>query len=192
LRERLRLDEKPAPMRWRIPGRYFGLAASIAAVAVMSFVLGHYSWGYAKPLANRDDDLSRQVVASHIRSLQVEHLTDVASSDRHTVKPWFKGKVDFAPVVVDFSDHGFPLVGGRLDYFDGHPAAAVVYNRRKHVINLFLWRADYCAEMPVQMEERQGYHLARWAQADFNFVAISDLAEGELREFADIVRESHK
>jgi anti-sigma factor RsiW len=128
------------------------------------------------------------VVASHVRSLMAEHLTDKPSGKNHEVKPWFQGKLDFTPPVWNLSDHGFMLKGGRLDYLGGRAAAALVYRRRLHTINLLIWRDPGAADAAPEALTRQGYHLVRWAQGGLAFWAVSDLNAGELREFAELVR----
>jgi anti-sigma factor RsiW len=135
-----------------------------------------------------NDQIARDVVTSHVRSLLAEHLTDVASSDRHTVKPWFAGKLDFAPVVVDLSAEGFPLVGGRLDYLEHRTVAALVYGRRKHVINLFIWPSEYGDIGALQSATTQGFQIARWNEAGTAYWAISDLNSSELRQFIQVYR----
>jgi anti-sigma factor RsiW len=116
-----------------------------------------------------------------------DHLVDISSSDRHEVKPWFLGKVDFAPEVKDLKDQGFPLVGGRLDYIDDRPTAALVYRRDKHVINVFVWRTTDKDAAPEYLE-RQGYHLIRWTDKERTYCVVSELNEAELREFVDLLR----
>ena len=129
-----------------------------------------------------------QVVESHVRSLLVDHVADVASSDRHQVKPWFNGKLDYAPEVDDFASQGFPLIGGRLDYVNHRPVAAMVYGRRKHVINLFCWPETSDTSAAIQQFERQGFHLAHWNNSGQDFWAVSDLNAAELQQFAQLVQ----
>ncbi len=112
-----------------------------------------------------------------------DHLTDVASSDQHAVKPWLDAKLDFAAPVVDLSGEGFRLIGGRLDYLDNHPAAALIYQRRKHFINLFVWPTMPGASTAQKTMSRQGYHLLHWVDSDFNYWAVSDISDGELQTF---------
>jgi anti-sigma factor RsiW len=129
--------------------------------------------------------LADNVLSAHIRSLAGTHLLDVLSSDQHTVKPWFNGKLDFSPGVKDLE--GFPLLGGRLEYFEGHPAAALVYGRHNHVINLFTW-PSIPAEAGAQT--RNGYHIQHWSSNGMTFWAVSDLNETELGQFVSLYRRS--
>jgi anti-sigma factor RsiW len=133
-----------------------------------------------------------EVVAGHVRSLMADHLVDVASSDRHTVKPWFNGKLDFTPDVRDFAEEGFPLQGGRLDYIAGHPAAALVYRRGGHYVNLFIWPAtDASSSAPPDAEKSctaNGYHVARWRHAGLSYWAVTDADESTLRQFTRLAR----
>jgi anti-sigma factor RsiW len=130
-----------------------------------------------------DQFLATQLIAGHVRSLMANHLTDVASSDQHTVKPWLDAKLDFAPAVVDLSSEGFPLIGGRLDYLDKRPVAALVYQRRKHFINLFVWPAAPDETRTPKTITRQGYQLLHWVDSDFNYWAVSDVSDNDLQAF---------
>jgi anti-sigma factor RsiW len=121
---------------------------------------------------------------SHVRSLIGTHLTDVISSDQHTVRPWFEGKLDFAPPVEDLSGQGFPLVGGRVEYIEGRSVAALVYERRKHFINLFVWPAAADNREVKGEKTQRGYHIVRWHAAGLNYGAVSEIAEDDLRKFA--------
>jgi anti-sigma factor RsiW len=129
------------------------------------------------------------VVAGHVRSLQVNHLTDVVSSDRHTVKPWFRDKLDFSPLVPDLAADGFPLTGGRLDYLDGHPVAALVYQRGKHAINVFTWPAQAVGDRLLREFSRQGFHLRDWQRGGMNYWAISDLNDEDLDQFVRLFQQ---
>jgi anti-sigma factor RsiW len=139
------------------------------------------------------ESVMHDAVSSHIRSLMASHLEDVAKSDQHTVKPWFAGKVDFSPPVVDHSAEGFPLAGGRLDYVAGRPAAAVVYMRRAHVINLFVCpepTGSSGSPAPPQTIDDRGYHAIGWSDGAMRFCAVSDVAPEELATFVKVVREA--
>jgi anti-sigma factor RsiW len=129
--------------------------------------------------------IAQDVVSGHVRSLMANHLTDVPSSDRHTVKPWFLGKLDFSPEVRDLAPEGFPLIGGRLDYVSQKPAAALVYQRGKHIINLFVWKADGRSEAH---ESRQGYNLAHWNNAGLSYWAVSDVNSADLEQFSKLMQ----
>jgi anti-sigma factor RsiW len=175
-----------AATRTRVwPWRGLSAAASLAAVALLVWSLVPMLIG---PSAN--DLLTRELIAGHVRSLMANHLTDVASSDQHTVKPWFEGKLDFSPPVIDLTEQGFPLVGARLDYLANRPVAALVYQRQHHVINLFLWPSTHDAEQGEQMVTRQGYHLLHWAQSGLSYWAVSNLNLGELQAFVQRVRQA--
>ena len=155
------------------------VAASLAVVAVGS-------WQMALRRAT-GDALADQVLGSHVRSLMPGHLIDVQSSDQHTVKPWFNGKLDFSPPVYDFAGRGFPLVGGRLEYVGGRPVAALVYGRRQHLINVFLWPTAGGPTGGRPATTRQGYHLLHWTTPAYSYWAASDLGLAELRDFAALL-----
>ena len=137
--------------------------------------------------ASRDNAIVDQVIASHVRSLLATHLVDIASSDQHTVKPWFDGKIDFAPDVRDFAMSGFPLVGGRLDYLEGKVAVALVYQRNKHPINVFILPATGSNDSSPVSLVRRGYNVLSWTRNEMNYWAVSDLNHGELRQFVGLL-----
>ena len=170
--------DRPSIPRW-----WIAIAASLLLAVV--------SWFAWRPISGGllDDQIAQQVVASHVRSLMADHLTDVASSDRHTVKPWFAGKLDFAPTIVDLSTDGFPLVGGRLDYLDRQPVAALVYQRRNHVINLFMWPSKRAADDRLQFASYQGFQVVHWIHSGATYWTISDLNASELRQFAQLIQD---
>jgi len=157
------------------PWRALAVAASLAVVAFGSWQLALRRAG--------GEDITNQVLASHVRSLMPGHLTDVLSSDQHTVKPWFNGKLDFSPPVYDFAGRGFPLIGGRLEYVAGRPVAALVYGRRQHVINVFLWPAERESTGGRPATTQQGYHLLHWTTPAYSYWVASDLGLPELRDF---------
>ena len=155
---------------------------ALAAAILLAAIIG---WNLLPQLQRPGTDqlLATQLIASHVRSLMANHLTDVASSDQHTVKPWLDAKLDFAPPVVDLASEGFPLIGGRLDYLDNRPVAALVYQRRKHFINVFVWPGEAAATRPAMAMSHQGYQLLHWADPDFNYWAVSDVSANDLQTF---------
>jgi len=168
---------KPSP-------RWLSLAASVAFAA---FLGAGVTYWVAQP--SPDELLAREAVSGHVRSLMVAgRSTDVSSSDQHTVKPWFNGKLYFSPPVLDLTGEGFTLVGGRLDYLANHPAAALVYRHRQHVINLFIWPTADRADRPLRTQLHQGYQVMYWVQADMNYWAVSDLNPADLQTFSALVR----
>jgi anti-sigma factor RsiW len=138
--------------------------------------------------SSREQMITQEIVADHLRSLMANHLTDVTSTDQHNVKPWFNGKLDFAPPVNDFAPEGFPLIGGRLDYLAGRPVAALVYQRRLHPINLFVWAAPEKYAEKATPQTRQGYSILLWARDGMTYCAISDLAADEMQTFAALLQ----
>ena len=129
--------------------------------------------------------IEEEIVSAHLRSLQAGHLTDVVSTDQHTVKPWFNGKLDVSPPVIDLTAQGFTLIGGRLDYVDARAIGAVVYKRRAHVINLFVAQTASTEHRPARMNTVQGFNIRRWGDRGLNYWAISDIGADELAEFGE-------
>jgi len=184
LRERVMRAVRPdvAPVRRTIrPWSWLGAAAA-------AFVVAGGMWIAAmQPGGSGDDAIAREVVSNHIRSLMANHLADVASTDQHTVKPWFAGKLDFSPPVTDFAAAEYPLTGGRLDYLQGHPVAALVYMHRKHVINVFVWPVAGAPEQLAPAVTERGYHVIRAEHAGMAYWVVSDLNAQELAAFARLL-----
>jgi anti-sigma factor RsiW len=157
---------------WLAPGVAGALAASLAMVAFVNPV-------------QEQSALDEQLISSHVRSLQPGHLTDVQTTNQHIVKPWFNGKIDFAPPVPELADRGFPLAGGRLDSVGGKTVAAIVYHRRLHTVNLFVWRGRAGA---TKVAVEDGFSLVEWNEDGLNFAAVSDIPAEELRLFRDLYR----
>jgi len=181
LRDRIRKDlagtpEKAAPRRVFHPGRFLVPAFGLAAAGLM-IALG---LGWIQR-SSRTTQITAELVDAHVRSLQPGHLADVQSTDQHTVKPWFDGKLDFIPSVSDYAEQGFPLTGGRLDVIDGHTVAAMSYGRRKHIINLFVWPAAR-ESLPDTSGSRQGYNWMAWRAGEMQFCLVSDVSAGDLGE----------
>ena len=176
LRQRIEAMAAPAPAKprrlraaapWAVSGGFAALAATFAVMLAQPTTLA----------------LEDELVASHVRSTLAQHLVDVETSDRHTVKPWFNGRVDFAPPVVDLADQGFPLVGGRLDYIEGKVVAALVYRRNKHVVNLFVWKAQPGAPKAGPAGPHDGYAVVHWTENGLQFWAVSDVEPRDLEAF---------
>ena len=179
VRQMARSSEEKTPV-FRAAWLWQWLAAGATAVAILAFIM--------RPMGSSDrDQLANELVSGHVRSLMAAHLTDVVSSDQHTVKPWFNGKLDFAPDVKDFAAQGFPLIGGRLDYLNGREVAALIYQRNKHFINVFVWPADQAtAEQPAG-ESLRGYNLINRDVNSLHYAFVSDLNSGELGQLADLI-----
>ncbi|MBO0792161.1 MAG: anti-sigma factor [Ktedonobacteraceae bacterium] len=163
---------------------------SIAAVLIFAMVLSLWAFTHFLPTPVTGNPLPQEVLASHVRSLMANHLVDVPSSDQHTVKPWFNGKLDFSPSVVDLAPQGFPLIGGRLDYLDNQPVAVVVYKHRAHIINLFIWPSTQNMGGERDTITLQGYHLIHWTKSGMTYWAVSDLNLNELQQFVQLVQAS--
>ncbi len=181
----LRRAAKAEAIPRALPWRWVALAAPVAAAAIAALALVPLLRG-----PSADELLTREVLSSHVRSLMANHLADVPSSDEHTVKPWFNGKLDFSPPVADLADKGFRLVGGRLDYLDQKPVAALIYQRQKHFINVFVWPFKEGSEHEAKSVTRQGYHVLHWGRAGMTYWAVSDLEEHELRGFVQLLQKS--
>jgi anti-sigma factor RsiW len=187
LQERIRSALQPASRpRLTFPGltwRAWRVAAAVAFVALLA-------WGVVRLLSHPDagDPLAEEVVSDHVRSLMPGNLLGVVSTNQHVVKPWFSDKVEFPPMVMDLSDKGFELAGGRLGYVDKRRVATVVYKRRAHIINVFQWPAAPGAESAPQTLSRQGFHIIHWTQGGLHCWAVSDLNERELAEFVQLMR----
>ncbi len=163
--------QRPRSPAWWRDGASFVLGAGLAAAIALLVI------------APAQQGLIDEIVASHVRALQPGHLEDVVSTDEHTVKPWFDGKVDFAPPVKDLATKNFPLLGGRLDYLDGRPVAALAYGHDKHIIDLYIWPGRDSL-LPTS-SARNGYNVVHWSTGGMNFWAVSDLEAGQLRNFVE-------
>jgi anti-sigma factor RsiW len=162
------------------------LAGAFALLALISVT----GWQMTARLRvpSSDQRIAAEVFSSHVRSLEANHLMDVASTDQHTVKPWFDGKLDFSPPVEDLASDGFPLVGGRLDYLEGREVAALVYQRRKHFINVFAWPDPSGTSSTQTIESHQGYNIMKWSRGGFQFWAVSDVAAPDLADFVHLLQ----
>ncbi len=184
LRKELRRMARPASGGTRAPmfqSLLFWRSLAFGATAFALLAL------FIRPGIPERDQLLDEAVSSHVRSLMANHLTDVASSDQHTVKPWFNGKLDFAPGVKDFAAQGYPLVGGRLDYLDGHPVAALVYQRHQHLINVFVWPAPGKGSVKPEVQHLRGFSLITREAAGLRYCLVSDLNRQELVELAGLL-----
>jgi anti-sigma factor RsiW len=197
LRERIETELRPRPVTvasadtsrsssWK----YLALAASLLAASLLGFQLTRGT--------HQSDLVIAEVVDAHVRSLMADHLLDVASSDKHTVRPWFTGKIDFSPTVVDLKEHGYPLLGGRLDMLGSEPAAALVYRHGKHTINVFIQpeeRFESAGSVgqstgggPVKIVSLQGFNVASWSERGFDYHAVSDVNSDELKQLVALLR----
>jgi anti-sigma factor RsiW len=175
IRAQLREERVAVPSRsfWWPAWSFAGALAGLCLAALVG-----YQWGNHHAQAAQFSD---EVVSSHLRAMMTDHLTDVVSSDRHTVKPWLSGKLDFSPPVADLAADGFPLLGARLERFGGQTTAALVYQRHKHFVTVYVWPAK--AALPFTEASQLGYQMCAWRQGGMNFVAVSDITESDLDDF---------
>ena len=167
-----RVPRPEARRRWNPWAVASGFAVAAAlAISVTAYLLA----------ARSSDQFAEEMVAAHVRSLMVDHAFDIASSDSHTVKPWFAGKLDYSPRVVDLTSQGFPLVGGRLEYLDHRPVAALVYRHRQHLINVFVFRAE--RGVPLRPKEHHGFQFEAWSRDGMDWWAVSELNAQEMAQF---------
>jgi anti-sigma factor RsiW len=174
----------PAPRKLlppaRNPGRIYSMVAIAASLLIAGFLAGRWQ--------PRQDSTEQAILDSHLRSLMPGHLEDVVSTDQHTVKPWFNGKLNFSPPVADFAQQGFPLTGGRTDSIAGRDVAALIYRRNKHIINVYVWPAPESRDRNPDRSARQGYNEIRWQRSGFEWWVISDLNVNELGDFVVLLR----
>jgi anti-sigma factor RsiW len=188
IRKKLALSSRPTRKILLFPAAAWIPTAVAAAAVFGAFVYANIG----RLIPTEPASLVAEVASDHIRSLIGTHLIDVESSDQHTVKPWFAGKIDFSPPVRDFADQGFKLIGGRLDYVRGNNVAVLVYRFKNHYVSLFLCRerAPEAASKQTSFDY-QGYNLLYWNANGLDCWAVSDAAPGALLEFAKIQQEEH-
>jgi anti-sigma factor RsiW len=187
--ETLRARLRPARPRSTATSHLLAWAAAAVMVASLtgSILLVRSSTRTAR--VDPVDAVAQEVVSSHVRALMGEHLFDVRSTDQHTVKPWFLGKLDFSPPVTDLAQAGFPLTGGRLDYVAGHPVAALVYTRGQHTINLFVWPEASDAVRSSDARAIRGFHLRHWTRGGMAYWAVSDVNDADLDQFVHALQQ---
>jgi anti-sigma factor RsiW len=184
IRSSLREIDDGPPRRtwvWRWAPAFAALGIAFLTLLTIMFAV--------RPSNGDEDLLANEIVSAHIRSLMVTHMTDVPSTDQHTVKPWFEGKLDFSPPVIDLGQQGFTLIGGRLDYAGGRPIAAIIYQRRQHVINLFIYPSEPATGMSGT-QVKQGFSIVHWNKSGMAFWAVSDLNPAELQQFCGLLLNS--
>jgi anti-sigma factor RsiW len=191
-------EKAPAPFRRKLlaslaPGRSVAAFPSrtvwswlAAAAAILVTVYLGVQLVASQHAGDYGTEVAAEIVDAHLRSLKPGHLVDVVSTDQHTVKPWFDGKLDFSPPVHDFADLGFPLQGGRIDVVHGRTVAAVVYARRKHFVNVFIWPTNEKDSAPSS-GSRQGYQWTQWRKGGMEFCAVSDAAPSALEQLRNLI-----
>ena len=184
-----RIRSQIKQIRAKTLGRRMTLTPWMATAAAIAIVATGVWMVMRGPVGGSGELLASEITSAHVRSLMAEHLSDVKSTDQHTVKPWFDGKLDFAPDVRDFKAESFALEGGRLDYLADRPVAALVYRHDKHYINLFIWPAASHADTSDVVTTRQGYVLVHWVQSGMNYWAVSDASEATMRRFTSLVHD---
>jgi anti-sigma factor RsiW len=185
----LRKEAKSVLLPREFNWRWRTVAASLTFMVLIGVVVWRLAPGSRQ--SSSDELLAQEVTSDHLRSLQMPtHLIDVLSSDQHTVKPWFDGKVDFAPPVKDFASRDFRLYGGRLEYVNNRSVATLVYQRRLHYISLYIWPTEQAVSTGEVTIQRQGYNLIHWTSSGMNYWAVSDLNIVELHEFAGLLQEA--
>jgi len=180
-RAEARAEGRHRPWNWNWPTILYPIAAAaLVLIIAQPIIMGR----------SGQNRLIEEIVSAHVRSVMADtsHLTDVSSSDRHTVKPWFTGKLPFSPPVTDLSAQGFPLIGGRLDYVGDRPVAALVYQRRQHWINLFIWPLTRDTKSGEEVWTQKGYHIIHWTEGSMACWAVSDVSLGDLRLFQQLAR----
>lgn len=184
----LELTAKNAKYNWNFDWLQVWLGNGVSKSAMMtSFAALILSISIFLATPSGQQKLTEELTASHVRSLQADHLSDVISTDQHTVKPWFNGKLDFAPPAIDLTNVGFPIEGGRLDYIDGKTVAVIIYRHNKHPINLYVWPSTR-SDSTVQISTRNGYNLTHWVIGNMNYWAVSDLDAGKLDSFSKSIQ----
>ncbi len=186
LRASIRRQTEPRVSPFRAKSAWLFAAALVLLIVTLLPAL------YVLQNRNRQREIAREIIGAHVRSLMVDHLIDVQSTDQHTVKPWFEGKIDFAPQVNDYAEQGYPLAGGRLDYIAGRSVAVLVYHRRQHPINVFQWPSQDSGESRPRNQLGDGFNLVSWRKNGMEFWAVSDLNYNELAAFVELMRSHHE
>ncbi len=179
-----RIDAALRRSERKVPWSMLALAAALLIAGVFVDRLVQFGSG-----SNSANLVAQEVLDSHLRSLMPGHLSDVQSSDRHTVKPWFNGKLDFSPPVADFAEQGFPLIGGRLDSVEGRTVAVLVYQRRRHLINVYVWPSPNSGDSATNTTTRQGYNMIHWTRAGTTWWLASDVNASDLQNLAGMLHQ---